>query len=129
MPDPAPITEKRQLTERAVPGLHRSVLEFVLARFPKDISILDCGAGTGAWVEKLRSSGFRGLLAVDIEPGQYHGPAPFLRADLNEDFAGTVLSGDYTPSRQGFDLITAIEVIEHLDSPSAGGCSSRADDC
>jgi cyclopropane fatty-acyl-phospholipid synthase-like methyltransferase len=93
-------------------------LEFVLARFAKDISILDCGAGTGAWVEKLRSSGFRGLLAVDIDAGQYHGPAPFLRADLNGDFADTVISGDCTPSGQGFDLITAIEVIEHLKNAS-----------
>lgn len=52
------------------------------------------------------------VLAVDIDAESFRAPLPFRRLDLNDaDFAAALLEGG------SFDLVTAVEVIEHLESP------------
>ncbi|MGD0200500.1 MAG: class I SAM-dependent methyltransferase [Bryobacteraceae bacterium] len=91
------------------------MLTFVLSHFPKTCRILDCGAGSGAWVEKLRAAGYSSVYAVDRWRVDYAGTAPFAEIDLNSDFAARAAEAF---GQKSFDLITAIEVVEHLENPS-----------
>ncbi|HEX8984138.1 MAG TPA: methyltransferase domain-containing protein [Bryobacteraceae bacterium] len=107
--------EEPQLVQRALVGLHDAVLRFVAGHFPPEASILDCGAGTGAWAAALQARGYRGVHAIDLDAASFGASAPFAPVDLNLPFADAVASA-FGP--KPFDLITAIEVIEHLESPS-----------
>ncbi len=74
-------------------------------------SVLDLAAGTGAWLAQLRDVGFTDLNAVELYMAKYFrldGVTPRL-IDLNSDFTNQFDSR--------YDLVTAIEVMEHLDSP------------
>jgi len=67
------------------------------------------GAGTGAWAERLQRAGYD-VIAVEKAAEHYGASAPLVQADLNEEFA----------SRFGttrFDVLTCIEVIEHVENP------------
>jgi SAM-dependent methyltransferase len=50
------------------------------------------------------------VTALERTDGGYFGSAPLIVGDLNEDFASRL-------SSQVFDLLTCIEVIEHLENP------------
>jgi SAM-dependent methyltransferase len=50
------------------------------------------------------------VLALERADAGYAGSAPLLTADLNEDFASQLGS-------HRFDVVTCIEVIEHLENP------------
>jgi 2-polyprenyl-3-methyl-5-hydroxy-6-metoxy-1,4-benzoquinol methylase len=101
------------LVERTVPKLHAALMDFVGARFARQSTILDLGCGTGAWVERLRRNGFLSTWAVDQDPDSYAGSCPFTVVDLDADFAASIQSAF---AKNSFDLITCIEVIEHLES-------------
>ena len=72
--------------------------------------VLDLASGTGAFLARLRDSGYRNLAAVElnVEGFRLEGVAPS-SVDLNSNFAAAL------PHDHG--LITAIEIIEHLDCP------------
>jgi 2-polyprenyl-3-methyl-5-hydroxy-6-metoxy-1,4-benzoquinol methylase len=97
------------LTERTVLGLHTALIQR-LPTVPRDAPILDVGCGTGAWLERLADAGYTNLHGVDQDLGEFRCSRAVARpADLDQDsfpFAGT-----------RFRLITAIEVIEHLENP------------
>ena len=97
-----------ELIERANSGLHESLLLRLPGKLLHEARILDVGCGTGAWLRRLYAAGFVNLygLDVDVDQVRFDG-AEFLRADLNA--AKWPLTGR-------FDLISAIEVIEHLDN-------------
>jgi len=105
-----PDSQYKGLVARCAPGTHEAVCA-VLARHP-DVrgSVLDLAAGSGALLARLRDSGFVDLSAVELDAPAFGlaGIAP-LAIDLNTDFAAAF-------SRQ-FNLITAVEIMEHLDSP------------
>ncbi len=93
-----------------VKGLHESLALAVEARFDKDSSILDLGAGAGAWLERLGNSGYHDLYGVDKDVERFQASkGKFVVADL--DYGTIELEG------KTFDLITSIEVIEHLENP------------
>jgi 2-polyprenyl-3-methyl-5-hydroxy-6-metoxy-1,4-benzoquinol methylase len=76
---------------------------------PRD-GVLDLGAGTGALLSRIQSAGFGDLTAVDLKVNQFMlKDVPIRPIDLNTQFS------------QAFDrkfwLVTAVEVIEHTDSP------------
>jgi 2-polyprenyl-3-methyl-5-hydroxy-6-metoxy-1,4-benzoquinol methylase len=104
-----------ELRERSVPGLHASLLPIIEGRVPRSVRILDCGAGSGAWLERLRAAGYADSYALDRDEGQFAGKSPFVRADLDRPFAGAVRErlGD-----KRFSMITGIEIIEHLEDPT-----------
>lgn len=97
------------LVERTLPGLH----EHLVPRIPKPervSSVLDIGCGTGAWLARLRDNGYRGLVGADLDTSQFAAAGiRCIRADLDAD--------ELDLDEASFDLVTAIEIIEHLHNP------------
>jgi SAM-dependent methyltransferase len=79
-------------------------------RVERGEAVLDLAAGTGAFLARLRREGFSDLSAaeLDLETFKLPGLRP-VAVDLNTDFARAF--------DRPYGLITAIEIIEHLDSP------------
>ena len=99
---------KELLTERTISGLHDSLIP-ELPQIKHSLSVLDIGCGTGAWLDKLAKHGFNHLQGIDIDTQQFQTDrATVSRMNLDCDN----LNFD-----SQFDLITAIEIIEHLENP------------
>lgn len=99
-------------SELATPGLHAFLTSTVLPRYaPLTGRACDLGAGTGALTNHLLGRGWH-VVPVDRDADRWRSPVPLVAADLNgTTWQHTV--GD------GFDLVLAVEVIEHLESPIA----------
>lgn len=95
---------------RCAPGTHEAAAAMVQRHVPREARVLDLAAGTGAWLARLRDLGYRNLSAVELNVENFHidgvTPRPI---DLNTDFAKEFDAP--------FDLVTAVEIIEHLDAP------------
>lgn len=100
---------KNEFLERTIPGLHDALTQ-ALPDLSYDTPILDIGCGTGAWLERLASKGFYSLHGIDQDTAQFQTKkATCSQANLDYDDLGLGV--------QKFGLITAIEVIEHLENP------------
>lgn len=87
------------------PKVHEQVEKLLPSRQNK--TLLDLGAGSGAFAQRAKTLGFH-VTAVDISSLQFKAKVQFKSADLNKRL----------PFRaQSFDVITAIELIEHLENP------------
>ena len=107
------------LAERTVAGLHESLARRVQGLLPRTAPILDIGCGTGAWLRRLHELGFTDLHGTDLDTGQFALPNVAVSAnDLNE--------ARWTLAAERFRLITAIEVIEHLQNIENLFCNLRA---
>jgi 2-polyprenyl-3-methyl-5-hydroxy-6-metoxy-1,4-benzoquinol methylase len=91
-------------------GLHQFVGERVLARYAAPgIRAADLGAGPGAMAQRLAALGCN-VVAVDRDSAGFEAKVPHIDVDFNQpDFASTIGKGQ-------FSLVTAIEVIEHVES-------------
>ncbi|MDD5089788.1 MAG: class I SAM-dependent methyltransferase [Candidatus Wallbacteria bacterium] len=92
-------------------GIIRKAAGLVNAHFDKSARILELGSGKGALAERLLDLGFKGLTCSDINADDFallH-RVGFLQIDGNSDFSGLF--------REPFDLVIALEVIEHLENP------------
>jgi SAM-dependent methyltransferase len=94
---------------RALPGTHERVVEIALHHAATGRA-LDLGAGSGALSERLQNAGFD-VTSADIE-NYFELSSDFVQIDLNDPHFDQGL-----PS--GFDVITSVEVIEHLENPTA----------
>jgi len=76
--------------------------------------VLDLGCGEGALSQRLHDLGYE-VVSVDVDPAQFKAEGPrFLAVDFNDRSAVERFTNEY----QGRpDLILAVEVIEHLQSP------------
>ena len=100
---------ENQLLERTVPGLHEALIQS-LPKLSYDTPILDIGCGSGAWLERLAKAGYNSLHGIDQDVNQFETKkATCSAANLDYDDLGL--------GNQKFGLITAIEVIEHLENP------------
>ncbi len=92
-------------------GLHDFVMEQVRRYAVKPLhSAVDLGTGPGALAVRLRGLGLE-TTAADIDSSGYKADLPFVKIDLNDrDFGSHLGDGRY-------GLITAVEVIEHVESP------------
>jgi len=95
---------------------HGPIYDAVLARaLPAARGrVLDFGAGTGTMAARLAAEpAVTDVVAADLAPPE-EGNAPakvrWLRADLNEPLP---------VAAQQFDLLVAVEIIEHLENPRA----------
>ena len=99
-----------ELAQRTVGGLHEALLPH-LAGLPKEAAILDLGCGSGAWLARLAPAGYINITGVDQAPppaSAFKWPPPrLLQADLDRHGALAALHGTW-------DVVTAIEVIEHM---------------
>jgi SAM-dependent methyltransferase len=74
--------------------------------------VLDLASGSGAFLARLKDAGFTNLLGVERERASYLlADVPCMSVDLDRPFAHEI-GGT-------FDVVTAIEIIEHLSSPIA----------
>jgi len=72
--------------------------------------MLDLASGSGAFLARLRDQGFTDLDAVEIDQQSFAFPGLKPRhVDLNSDFAAQI--------ERRYGLISALEILEHLDSP------------
>jgi 2-polyprenyl-3-methyl-5-hydroxy-6-metoxy-1,4-benzoquinol methylase len=92
-------------------GLHAFVSDRVLSRYAgAGIHAADLGTGPGAMAERLRALGCD-VIGVDRTSMGFAVDVPHISLDFNQpDFATSV-------GRASFSLVTAIEVIEHVESP------------
>jgi len=103
------------LAARTVPGLHNCLLDLIKNRVPPTDRVLDVGCGTGAFVDLLTRSGYNNVTAVDRSRNGYAARVRFFAANLDQPFAGSIAKFGADSS---YDLITAVEVLEHLENPS-----------
>jgi 2-polyprenyl-3-methyl-5-hydroxy-6-metoxy-1,4-benzoquinol methylase len=100
----------QELVERTVVGLHEALLGRFIGNVSAESSILDLGCGTGAWLDRLRQLGFKRLEGVDEDVMKLRIPQiTFHRANLDY--------GDWGVEGTKYTLVTAIEVIEHIENP------------
>jgi SAM-dependent methyltransferase len=93
--------------ERTVAGLHAFLLDEVAARVPRNAEVLDVGCGTGAWLSRMQRAGYSRLHGIDLdEAATSLQGVDFKEVDLEWP--------DWQLEGNTFDLITAIEVIEHI---------------
>ena len=98
------------LAVRCAPGAHEAAFSLLNRYVPIEGHVLDLAAGSGAWLSRLRDAGFVNLSAIELDVERFgldgvH-PQP---VDLNSHFSEA--------SFLRLHLITALEIIEHLDCP------------
>jgi SAM-dependent methyltransferase len=101
------MTTVPELEERTIGGLH-DFLAAEVASLSRSISALDVGCGSGAWLARLKSMGFERLWGIDAACAPAVEAITFVRADLDQGPPGL---------GRRFELITMMEVIEHLANP------------
>lgn len=95
---------------RALHGTHERVVETALRYVSPGARALDLGAGSGALAERLLAAGLR-VTGADID-NYFEIDAEFVQLDFNDPVFDRGLSSQ-------FELITSVEVIEHLENPTA----------
>jgi 2-polyprenyl-3-methyl-5-hydroxy-6-metoxy-1,4-benzoquinol methylase len=92
-------------------GLHEFVGKQVLTEFARrGAKAADLGSGPGAMAARLHSLGME-VLAADRSDADFKAELPHITVDFNQQDFATRLG-----ARQ-FSVVTAIEVIEHVESP------------
>jgi SAM-dependent methyltransferase len=113
VPGPVPETVQRTAPVRsyqghnihAAPGVHEYAVELARQLLPEGGRILEVGAGCGALAVRLRAAGFD-VVPTDLEP-----PHDWIhRLDIDEP--------EWTDQTRGpFDLVVAVETLEHVENP------------
>jgi 2-polyprenyl-3-methyl-5-hydroxy-6-metoxy-1,4-benzoquinol methylase len=92
------------------PGLHEFTSKVIARYASAGDRMVDLGCGPGAMGERVESLGID-IIAVDRDAAAYQGKHPFIAVDFDAaSFAERLGVG-------AFDLVLAIEVIEHVESP------------
>ena len=101
-------TTYKGLLEYAAAGLHANAIELFRKYVPPGSKVLDLGSGGGAWAKRLYDVPYA-VSACDLEPRQGF-EFPYQKVDLNSNFGETF-------ERCGYDAVSMVEVIEHLENP------------
>jgi SAM-dependent methyltransferase len=92
------------------PGTHPAIASIVSRHLKSRGAVLDIGAHSGALLLRLKDLGFVELMGTDLDSTRFDVPgAKFKCLELNQAFARHF--------DRRFQLVTATDIIEHLDSP------------
>ncbi len=106
------------LSVHAPPGVHEDAFRCLMRHVQPGARVLELGAGSGAFTRRLLDAGMK-VDATDFDPnGWALTDVPVVRQDLNEA-VWDIPEGRY-------DVVVAVEVLEHLENPSAALRSARA---
>lgn len=94
----------------ALPGLHAHVGDILSTCVPAPASILELGAGSGALSLRMADMCYN-VTAIDavVDNFRARDRARFFQVDLDSDFS------EYFSEM--FDVVVAVEIIEHLENP------------
>jgi SAM-dependent methyltransferase len=95
---------------RALPGTYELIVRNASSYVSPGATALDLGAGSGALAEQLMAAGFR-VTAADVR-NYFELDTEFVQVDCNDPNFDQALARE-------FDVITSVEVIEHLENPTA----------
>jgi SAM-dependent methyltransferase len=107
---------KEKIPEMAIKGLNNKILDIIKKyKLPKNARILVLGCGRGAIEQKLLKQGYYNITSVDyFTDFELKNKCKFIKLDLNlENFAQIIKE----KSHEEYDIIIAVEVIEHLFNP------------
>jgi 2-polyprenyl-3-methyl-5-hydroxy-6-metoxy-1,4-benzoquinol methylase len=93
----------------AAKGLHELATDVISNRCKGRGKVLDLGCGSGAFSKRMQTLGFA-TTSVDLSLDTFSLNSESCEVDFNSDFAERF-------SREKFDVIVALEVIEHLENP------------
>lgn len=96
------------MIEKANSGLHNYIFNNIIGS-NKPGSVLDIGCGTGAWLNRFKQKSVPALFGIDLDVDQFEAEGITAKAVNLDNYSGEVFGK--------FELITAIELIEHLESP------------
>lgn len=100
-------------------GLHDQLMEMIEDRIGlrpggKKLRALDFGCGEGALSQRLFDAGWE-VVSSDIDSASFKAAGPvFRKVDINDRAAVEKFLAEFPG---GFDLILAVEVIEHVKNP------------
>jgi SAM-dependent methyltransferase len=99
------------LLMRCAPGTHEAAIKLLLKHVAAGRpAALDVASGSGALLARLRDHGFADLDAIEIDRKGFGFPGIEPKSlDLNGPFASRI--------ERRYGLITALEILEHLDCP------------
>lgn len=93
-------------------GTHDRVIELLRDHMNGQLDVVDLAAGQGAFSVMLQEQGHN-VTAVDADAENWKvKDIDLLVANLDSEFSDQIIS-----TRQKFDLVVAIEIIEHLENP------------
>ena len=90
-------------------GLHEKAFGLFRKYVSSGARVLDLGSGSGAWAKRLHDASYD-VTACDFKVPKERFEFPYHQVDLNQDFGATFGNG-------GFDAVSIMEVIEHLENP------------
>lgn len=100
--------------EMATLGLHDYLFNLINIFLDKPYSALDLGSGSGAWGLRLAKGGNK-IKGINLDPKD--SPIDCVKANLNDKFSNYF--------SETFDIITCIEVLEHVENPRNVFCEAK----
>ena len=97
------------LKERANIGLHDFLFKLITAEklYVPQMPLLDIGCGSGAWLSRFPDASIR--IGLDLDVAQFGAPNAQAFPLNIDNYIGEIWGN--------FQLITAFEIIEHLENP------------